>query len=189
VFPIFNPEAEVDVISGSRGDLLCRPGYHGTVTDDLNRGAIVSLRARLEPWIARVATATAISAAFASATAHSSTAATATAASRAVPVIVVTAGKPTEHAFKLSAKSVKHGTVIFKLVNAGKVGHGFQIAGYSTKLVRPHRSTALTVTFKAPGKYVYQCVVTYGSSDDVSDAGPASVANPDECGSGVLKVT
>jgi len=113
----------------------------------------------------------------------------AAAAADATPTITVTAGKPTEHAFKFSATSVRRGTVIFKVVNRGKVAHGFEINGHSTRLLRPRTSTMLRVIFKRPGKYVYQCVVSYGTSDDVPDAGPESVTNTAECASGVFKVT
>jgi uncharacterized cupredoxin-like copper-binding protein len=130
--------------------------------------------------------ATAFSASFLLATARSSNAA-ATGAVAAPPVIIVTAGKPTEYRFKLSRKSVKHGTVIFKLINAGKEHHGFSINNNSTKVIRPHASAKLTVVFKKPGKYVYQCVQNYATDDDVANL--VDTSSPQRCGGGILKVT
>lgn len=72
-----------------------------------------------------------------------------------VTKITVTA---TEFHFKLSAASVKHGTVTFVLVNKGTVGHDFKIAGKKTPVIGPGKTAKLTVTLK-PGKYPYSCTV------------------------------
>jgi iron uptake system component EfeO len=64
----------------------------------------------------------------------------------------------TEFKFKLSAASAPHGTVVFTLVNKGKLPHDFKIAGKKTPLLKPGKSAKLTVTLKA-GKYKYICTV------------------------------
>jgi uncharacterized cupredoxin-like copper-binding protein len=86
------------------------------------------------------------------ATAHRS-AATAT-------VVKVTAGKPSEFHFTLSAKSVKHGAVTFAVTNMGNIPHDFKIGGKTTKLLTMGQSQNLTVTFAKAGKYPYLCTVT-----------------------------
>jgi uncharacterized cupredoxin-like copper-binding protein len=111
----------------------------------------------------------------------------ATSARHTAPTAVaVTAGKPTEYEFKLSPKSIKHGIVLFTLTNLGKLPHGFTIDGQATKVIKPHHSTTLTVDFKKPGRYVYQCSEphvdpTQENVDQDGNAGP--------CGGGILKVT
>ncbi len=64
----------------------------------------------------------------------------------------------TEFKFKLSKLSVPHGTVVFTFVNKGKIPHDFKINGKKTSLMKPGKSTKLTVTFKA-GKFKYLCTV------------------------------
>jgi uncharacterized cupredoxin-like copper-binding protein len=64
----------------------------------------------------------------------------------------------TEFKFKLSKASVRHGKVVFTLVNKGKVAHNFWISGKKTPLVSPGKSAKLTVTLKA-GKQSYLCTV------------------------------
>jgi uncharacterized cupredoxin-like copper-binding protein len=73
----------------------------------------------------------------------------------ATTAVTVTA---TEFKFKLSRLSVPHGTVVFTFVNKGKVPHDFKINGKKTSLMKPGKSTKLTVTFKA-GKFAYLCTV------------------------------
>jgi uncharacterized cupredoxin-like copper-binding protein len=92
------------------------------------------------------------------------------ATARAVTV-KVTAGKPTEFGFQLSTKTVKHGTVTFKVTNGGTIQHDFKICasakggmanactGTKTKLLNPGASTTLTYTFKTKGTYEYLCTV------------------------------
>jgi uncharacterized cupredoxin-like copper-binding protein len=63
-----------------------------------------------------------------------------------------------EFKFKLSKLSVPHGTVVFTVVNKGKIPHDFKINGKKTALVKPGKSAKLTVTFKA-GKFKYLCTV------------------------------
>ncbi len=75
-------------------------------------------------------------------------------------VVTVTAGKPSEFHFTLSAKSVPHGTVTFNVTGAGALPHNFSINGKSTKLLSQGQSQKLVVTFAKAGKYPYLCTVT-----------------------------
>ena len=80
--------------------------------------------------------------------------------SRAATTITVSAGKPTPFSFVLSTKTVKHGTVTFKVTNAGAgLPHDFSINGKKTPQLAPGKSATLTVTFKKAGKYAYSCTV------------------------------
>jgi uncharacterized cupredoxin-like copper-binding protein len=90
------------------------------------------------------------------------------AATRAATV-TVTAGKPSEFGFRLSTKTVTHGTVTFKVTNGGQIPHDFKICtkggtanactGSVTKLLSPGQSATLTHTFKTKGSYEYLCTV------------------------------
>jgi len=86
--------------------------------------------------------------------------------------ITVTAGKPSEFAFTLSAKSVKHGTVTFKVVNKGILPHTLKFcssnkgtitpnacAGKGTPQILAGKSGTLTITFRKAGKYEYICTI------------------------------
>ncbi len=63
-------------------------------------------------------------------------------------------GKPT---VKLVA-SARHGKVLFKLVNRGKISHDFAIAGKKSPLIKPGKTGTLLVMLKA-GKIAYKCTV------------------------------
>ena len=91
-----------------------------------------------------------------------------------VTTVVVTAGKPTEFAFKLSKSSnLPVGKVIFKVTNKGVIGHSFKICtkavtvatanscvGVATKVLAKGKTQTLTVTFKKKGKYEFLCTVS-----------------------------
>jgi uncharacterized cupredoxin-like copper-binding protein len=64
-----------------------------------------------------------------------------------------------EFKFTLSKKSVKHGTVVFKVSNKGHVAHDFKIDNKKTALIQPGKSAKLTVTFAKAGSYAYSCTV------------------------------
>jgi uncharacterized cupredoxin-like copper-binding protein len=81
----------------------------------------------------------------------------------AVPALAQSSAKTitvtaTEFKFKLSAASAPKGTVIFNVVNKGKIPHDFKIAGKKTPMLKPGKSAKLTVTLKA-GKFAYVCTV------------------------------
>jgi plastocyanin len=86
--------------------------------------------------------------------------------------VTVIAGKPSEFGFKLSTKTVPHGTVTFKVTNTGKLPHSFKAcsspkgslaantcAGKGTAVIAPGGAATLTFTYKTAGKYEYLCTV------------------------------
>lgn len=89
-------------------------------------------------------------------------------------VVTVTAGKPSTFSFTLSTKTVKHGTVTFKVTNGDSTGlpHDFKVcskpsasaaanscAGKVTPSLGKGASATLTVTFAKPGTYEYLCTI------------------------------
>jgi uncharacterized cupredoxin-like copper-binding protein len=83
----------------------------------------------------------------------------------------VVAGKPSEFGFTLSLKTVKVGTVTFKLTNKGALPHDLKLCssptggtadsctGTSTPVISPGGSATLTVKFAKAGTYEYLCTV------------------------------
>jgi uncharacterized cupredoxin-like copper-binding protein/cytochrome c551/c552 len=65
----------------------------------------------------------------------------------------------TEFKFKLSKTKVPTGTVIFTVVNKGKVAHDFKIAGKKTPKIAPGKSAKLTVKFTKGGRISYLCTL------------------------------
>jgi uncharacterized cupredoxin-like copper-binding protein len=78
--------------------------------------------------------------------------------SQSATTITVTAGKPSEFHFVLSAASAKSGVVTFKVTNKGKLQHDFSISGRKTKLLSPGQSDTLRVTLRK-GNQAYKCTV------------------------------
>lgn len=64
----------------------------------------------------------------------------------------------TEYKFRLSKKTVPVGTVVFKVLNKGKIEHDFKINGKKTPLIKPGKSATLKVAFKK-GRFTYICTV------------------------------
>jgi uncharacterized cupredoxin-like copper-binding protein len=65
-----------------------------------------------------------------------------------------------EFSFKLSATSLaRPGTVTFNFRNVGTMAHDFRINGKQTRLIQPHKTAKLVVTFKKKGRYHYLCTV------------------------------
>src|SRR5713101_347420 len=91
-----------------------------------------------------------------------------------VTIVTVTAGKPSELAFKLSKFSaLPAGPITFKVTNMGLGFHDFKICttpvtslaknaclGKVTKLLQHGDTATLTVTLTKHGKYEYLCAVT-----------------------------
>lgn len=63
--------------------------------------------------------------------------------------------------FRLSQKTVHAGTVVFVVVNKGKVAHTFEIQRLHkiTPLLQSGGRATLRVTFKKTGRYYYLCTV------------------------------
>lgn len=90
---------------------------------------------------------------------------------RAAATISVIAGKPSEFRFKLSATTVKHGAVTFKVTDGGALGHDFSIctkattktantcASKGTAVISPGGSATFKFTFLKAGTYEYLCKV------------------------------
>jgi uncharacterized cupredoxin-like copper-binding protein len=78
-------------------------------------------------------------------------------AAATVTTVTVTA---TEFKFKLSRTSVPLGKVVFTVVNKGKIGHDFKIAGKKTAMIAPGKKATLTVVFTKKGKLAYICTLT-----------------------------
>jgi nitrite reductase (NO-forming) len=57
----------------------------------------------------------------------------------------------------MSRKTVPVGKVIFTVVNKGKIGHDFVIAGKKTPVIAPGKKATLLVVFKKKRRYVYLC--------------------------------
>jgi uncharacterized cupredoxin-like copper-binding protein len=98
------------------------------------------------------------------------------AANPKVTVITVTAGKPSELAFKLSKTSmVPAGAVTFKVTNMGVAFHNFKLCakpvasadaatnactGKATAILKHGQSATLTLTLSKSGKYEFLCTVS-----------------------------
>jgi uncharacterized cupredoxin-like copper-binding protein len=67
----------------------------------------------------------------------------------------------TDFKFTLSRRSVPAtGTVIFTVVNRGKIAHDFRIAGKKTRILAPGKSQVLRVVIRRKGRYAYVCTLT-----------------------------
>ena len=64
-----------------------------------------------------------------------------------------------EFNFKLSKRKVPTGTVIFTVLNKGKIAHDFKINGKKTPLISPGKSARLTVKIAKNGRFTYICTV------------------------------
>ncbi len=77
----------------------------------------------------------------------------------ATTTVAVNAGKPTEFKYALSRLTVPTGTVVFKVVNRGKLAHDFKIAGKKTARLATGKAGTLRVTFAKGGKYAFLCTL------------------------------
>jgi quinohemoprotein ethanol dehydrogenase len=64
----------------------------------------------------------------------------------------------TEFKFTLSRQTVPAGEVVFTVVNAGKISHNFSIAGHTSAIVAPGKTTTLTVRL-GNRSYPYLCTL------------------------------
>jgi uncharacterized cupredoxin-like copper-binding protein len=91
---------------------------------------------------------------------------------RASATVAVTAGKPSEFGFKLSTKTVAHGSITFTVTNAGAIPHTFKLcsataksaaanacAGHGTANISPGAKATLKVTVAKAGTYEYICTI------------------------------
>jgi uncharacterized cupredoxin-like copper-binding protein len=84
-----------------------------------------------------------------------------------------------EFRYTLSKRSVPAGsTVIFKVVNKGKIAHDFKIAGKKTKQLAPGKSQLVTVKFAKKGKYTYLCTLPGHASNGMKGVFGVGVAAP-----------
>ena len=76
------------------------------------------------------------------------------------PTVKITVNA-TDYRFALSKQYVPvvGTTVIFTVVNKGKISHNFFIAGKITKTLNPGQSQKITVKFKKKGKFAYLCTI------------------------------
>src|SRR5437667_11695992 len=79
-----------------------------------------------------------------------------TASNETIRIKVVT----TEFKFAFSRRSVPAGsTVIFTVMNKGKISHDLKIGGKKTPTLNPGKSASLKVKFTKKGRYAYLCTV------------------------------
>ena len=67
--------------------------------------------------------------------------------------------KASEFKYVFSKKSVPTGTVIFTVINKGKISHEFKIGGKKTKTLLPGKAAKLTVKFTKKGQYAFLCTI------------------------------
>jgi uncharacterized cupredoxin-like copper-binding protein len=67
--------------------------------------------------------------------------------------------KASEFKYVFSRRSVPTGTVVFTVINKGKISHDFKINGKKTKSLLPGKSQKLTVKFTKKGQYAFLCTL------------------------------
>src|SRR5919204_3697933 len=75
-----------------------------------------------------------------------------TAQARTAATVTVTEGKPSEFGFKLSTKTVAHGTVTFSVTNAGAIPHTFKLCTTPTKVAANSCGAGKTTPMMTPGQ-------------------------------------
>jgi uncharacterized cupredoxin-like copper-binding protein len=76
-----------------------------------------------------------------------------------VTTVHVVLGKPSEMRFSFDRSSVRHGTVVFELINKSVVPHDLRVDRRTSPLVAPAAKGTLRVTFAEAGRYPYECTV------------------------------
>jgi len=83
-----------------------------------------------------------------------------TASAKPKPKVVKVTVVMKEFRFALSRRSVPTGTtVVFKVVNRGKITHNFKIHGTKTRNLNPGQSATLKVKFAKKARYAYVCTI------------------------------
>lgn len=91
------------------------------------------------------------------------------------PVAVTVVAK--EFKFTLSKRSVPAGsTVVFTIVNKGKISHDFKISGKKIKTLSPGKTAKLTVKFAKKGRYAYLCTLVGHASAGMKGSFAVGVA-------------
>jgi uncharacterized cupredoxin-like copper-binding protein len=67
--------------------------------------------------------------------------------------------KASEFKYVFSKRSVPTGTVIFTVINKGKISHDFKIGNKKTPTLLPGKSAKLTVKFAKKGQYAFLCTL------------------------------
>ena len=67
--------------------------------------------------------------------------------------------KASEFKYVFSRRSVPTGTVIFTVINKGKISHDFKINGKKTATLAPGKTQKLTVKFAKKGQYAFLCTL------------------------------
>jgi uncharacterized cupredoxin-like copper-binding protein len=87
--------------------------------------------------------------------------------------------KATEFRFALSRRSVPAGTtVIFTVLNAGKISHDFKIAGKKTPTLNPGKTGTIKVVFKQKGRFPYLCTLQGHAAAGMKGVFAVGVAPP-----------
>ena len=96
----------------------------------------------------------------------------AVASSTLLTTVDVTAGKPSEFHFTFNKTTPKHGIIVFKIANGGKLSHDFKLCskrttslaanscvGRTSKMLKPGQTTTLRVVVALKGSYQFLCTV------------------------------
>ena len=67
--------------------------------------------------------------------------------------------KASEFKYVLSRKTAPKGTIVFTLLNKGKLAHDFKIAGKKTAVIKPGKSAILRITVSKKSRLAYLCTV------------------------------
>lgn len=87
--------------------------------------------------------------------------------------------KASEFKFALSRRSVPAGTtVVFTVINTGKISHDFKISGKKTKTLNPGERTTLKVIFKKKGRVPFTCTLAGHAQAGMKGVFAVGVAPP-----------
>lgn len=87
--------------------------------------------------------------------------------------------KASEFKFVLSRRSVPAGTtVVFTVINTGKITHDFKIAGKKTPKLNPGKRATLRVLFNKKGRFAFTCTLLGHASAGMKGVFSVGVAPP-----------